>query len=184
MLRLNQTDRRPSRAERGENCGFNDDEEGMDLEGLPPFSRTDSCNVVPIIVPDNCDEEEVECPRMVLRPHVTVVEQGPLISGRLDAQLIEGARMLLYQFYGAVNEENAVSVNDLYSFLYDREVNKTEERRSTLINFRQVMLDVEYIRYVVGPSNEIKIWTLAAGTAQHRGGMVPLSRRWQGWARQ
>ena len=63
-----------------------------------------------------------------------------------------------------------MSVNDLYSFLYDREVNKTEERRSTLINFRQVMLDVEYIRYVVGPSNEIKIWTLAAGTAQHRGG--------------
>ena len=28
------------------------------------------------------------------------------------------------------------------------------------------MLDVEYIRYVVGPSNEIKIWTLSAGHAQ------------------
>ena len=74
--------------------------------------------------------------------------------------------MLLYQFYGAVNEENAAGVNDLYSCLDDREVNKTEERRSTQINFRQVMLDVEYIRHVVGPSNEIKIWTLAAGHAQ------------------
>ena len=28
------------------------------------------------------------------------------------------------------------------------------------------MLDVEYIRHVVGPSNEIKIWTLSAGHAQ------------------
>ena len=45
---------------------------------------------------------------MVLRPHVIIVEQGPLISGRLDTQLIEGARMLLYQFYGAVNEGDAV----------------------------------------------------------------------------
>ena len=116
--------------------------------------------------PIDCNKEAFKLPRMVLRPHVTVVEQGPLISGRLDVQLIEGARMLLFQFYGAVNEENAVSVNDLYSCLYDREVNQTEERRSTQINFRQVMLDVEYIRYVVGPSNEIKIWTLSAGHAQ------------------
>jgi hypothetical protein len=102
----------------------------------------------------------------VLRPQVTVIEQGPLINGRLDLQLIEGARMLMYQFYGAVNEENAVSVNDLYSCLYDREVNQIEERRSTQINFRQTMLDVEYIRHTVGPSNEIKIWTLIAGTAK------------------
>ena len=28
------------------------------------------------------------------------------------------------------------------------------------------MLDVEYIRHIVGPSNEIKIWTLTAGTAK------------------
>ena len=93
---MNQTSRRPSRAERGENYGFNDDDDGVDSEGLPPFPQIDSCNVVPIMVPDNCDEEGVECPRMVLRPHVTAIEQGPLISGRLDAQLIKGARMLLY----------------------------------------------------------------------------------------
>ena len=36
--------------------------------------------------------------------------------------------MLLFQFYGAVNEENAVSINDLYSCLYDREVNKKKKK--------------------------------------------------------
>ena len=71
--------------------------------------------------------------------------------------------MLLYQFDEAVNEETAASITDLYSCLYDREVNKEQDRRSTLINFRQTMLDVEYIRYVVGPPNEIKIWTLLIG---------------------
>ena len=54
----------------------------------------------------------------------------------------------------------------MYSCLYDREVNQTEERRSTQINFRQTMLDVEYNRHTVGLSNEIKIWTLSAGTAK------------------
>ena len=104
-MELNETNIRPSRAERGEIYGFNDEEEGMDLEGLPPFSRSraDSCNAEPTEL-DDCDEKEVRCPRMVLRPHVTIVGQGPLISGRLDTQLIEGAQMLLYQFYGAVNE--------------------------------------------------------------------------------
>ena len=74
--------------------------------------------------------------------------------------------MLMCQFYGAVNEENDVSVNDLYSCLYDREVNQTEERRSTQNNFRRTMLDAEYIRHAVGPSDEIEIWTLTAGTAK------------------
>jgi hypothetical protein len=164
-MELNETTIDPDRAEHVQNCGFYDEEEGMDLEGLPPFARADSYYTEPTD-PDNCNKKEVECPRMVLRSQVIVIEQGPLISGRLDPQLIEGARMLMYQFYGAVNEENAVSVNDLYSCLYDREVNQIEERRSTQINFRQTMLDVEYIRHTVGPSNEIKIWTLIAGTAK------------------
>ena len=94
-----------------------------------------------------------------------VMEPGPLVSGRLHLQVIERARMLLYQFYGAVNEETTVNVSDLYSCLYDRDLNKEEDRRSTLINFRQTMLDVEYIKPVVGPSNEIKIWTLVIGTS-------------------
>ena len=53
------------------------------------------CNTEPT-EPEDCNKEEFECPKMVLRPHATVVEQGPLISGRLDTQLIEGAQMLLY----------------------------------------------------------------------------------------
>ena len=101
---------------------------------------------------------------MVMRYQINVVKPEPLISGRLDLRVIEGAKMLLSQFYGAVNEETAVNMNDLYSCLYDRDVNKEEDRRSTLINFRQVVLDVEYIRHMIGPSNEIKIWTLTVDT--------------------
>ena len=139
-----------------QNCRFFDEEEGMDLEGLTHFAQADSCNTDPT-EPDDCDEKEVECRRMVLRPEVTVIDQGPLVSGRLDPQLVEGARMLLYRYHGTVNEENALSVNDLYNCLYDRDVNQTEGRRSTQVNFRQTMLDVEYIRQTVGPSNEFKI---------------------------
>ena len=100
------------------------------------LAQADSCYTEPTN-PDDCNKKEAECPRIVLRPQVTIIEQGSLISGRLAPQLIEGAR--IYQFYGTVNEKNAVSVNDLYSWLYDREVSQTEERRSTQINFRQTM---------------------------------------------
>ena len=117
-MESNETTISPSRAELVQNCGFYYEEEEMVLEGLPPFARADSCYTKPTW-PADCKEKEAECPRMVLRPQVTVIEQGPLISGRLDPQPIEGARILMYQFYGAVNEDNAVSVNDLYSCLYD-----------------------------------------------------------------
>ena len=93
------------------------------------------------------------------------MEPGPLISGRLHLQVIERARMLLFQFFGAVSDETAVSATDLYCCLYDRDVNKEEDKRSTLINFRQTMLDVQYIRHVVGPNNEIKTWTMVIGTS-------------------
>jgi hypothetical protein len=121
MMELNETNGRPSRAERNE-CGWHDEEEDKDLEGLPHISPTwyndskTSNGNTELKELDDCDEEEfVDCqsepqymkaqkadvltepidcnkeafkqPRMVLRPHVTVVEQGPLISGRLDVQL-------------------------------------------------------------------------------------------------
>ena len=40
-----------------QNCGFYDEEEGMDLEGLPPFAQADSCNTEPT-EPDDCDERK------------------------------------------------------------------------------------------------------------------------------
>ena len=100
MMELNETNGRLSRAERGENCGWHDEEEGNDLEGLPHISQTVDCNTEPTELddcdeeesvdcnteptePNDCNKEEFGCPRMALRPHVTVVEQGSLISGRL-----------------------------------------------------------------------------------------------------
>ena len=74
---------------------------------------------------------------MVMQYQGNVIKLGLLISGCLDLRVVEGARMLLSQFYGAVSEETAVNMHDLYSCPYDRDVNKTEERRSTLINFEQ-----------------------------------------------
>ena len=34
-----------------------------------------------------------------------------------------------------------------------------------MINFKQTMLDVEYIRHAVGPNNEVLIWTMVIGTS-------------------
>ena len=115
---------------------------------------------------DNHDDEKQVKHQVVMQYQVNVIKPGPLISERLDPRATEGARMLPSQFYGTANAETAVIMNGPHSYLYDRDVNKTEERRSTLINFRQVMLDVEYIRHVIGPSNEIKIWTLQMSTAK------------------
>ena len=165
MQRLNQINRRPSREERGENYRFVDAE---DIEAEEELYNEN--HPIPKIVSDvdwstlnakysqspdptpqgcdaeNCNKTEVVKRRqVVMHPTVQVISQGPLISGRLNERFIEKGRMLLWQFYGAVNEEYAVSVRDLYSCLYDRDVNQTEEMRSTLVNFSQTMLDVEYI---------------------------------------
>ena len=57
--------------------------------------------------------------------------------------------MLLWRFFGAIDEEHAMDVADLYNALYDRDVNRLESRRSTLDNFKKVMQDIEYIRHVI-----------------------------------
>ena len=74
-----------------QNCGFYDEEEGMDLEGLPPFAQADSCNTKP----DDCDEKEVECRRMVLRHEVTVtprIDQNSQYRFPLDSSEAIGVR--------------------------------------------------------------------------------------------
>ena len=68
MMELNETNGRPSRAERNENCGWHDEEEDKDLEGLPHISqtwyndsKTSDGNAEPKEL-DDCDEEEfVDC---------------------------------------------------------------------------------------------------------------------------
>ena len=171
---MNQTNNRQSFDELDESCSYNEDNEALDYdEFLIPkadWKNMDDENPrcpAPTLQDhdaDNHDGEEPVKHQMVMQYQINVFKPGPLISGRLDLRVIEGARMLLSQFYGAVNEETAVNGNDLYICLYDRDINKEEDRRSTLINFKQLMLDVEYIRHVIGPSNEIKIWTLIIGT--------------------
>ena len=167
LQNLNQTNRRQSRADRGESYSFDEDNKVLEYDEYPipqvdwkPLDGEYPSCLAPTSQShdaENYDEEEEVKHQIIMQCHVEVIDPGPLISGRLNLHLIERARMLHSQFYGTANEETAVNVNDLYSCLYDRDVNKTEERRSTLINFRQVMLDVEYTRHVIGPSNEIKI---------------------------
>ena len=41
--------------------------------------------------------------------------------------------------------------------LYDRDVNRVVGRRSSQDQFQKAMLDVEYMRSTLGPSNEHKV---------------------------
>ena len=96
------------------------------------------------------------------------VEPGDKALIHLKSQImIEIARISLWSFFGAVSEDTAVSVIDLYNQLYDRDINKTSDRSSTVRQFTRAMQAVTYMRWVVGPMNEIRVWTLCIFRAQY-----------------